>query len=106
MVSQRDVGTQGTVRLADTPSVTLEAVVSELEARADSVSSFPVVLRLEETDPVLKAGMPVEASIEVPIPADIGFPIPLSALIKSGQIGIKPNRPEGPGSARVYVYDE
>ena len=105
-VSQLVVGTQATVRLADLPSVTLEAVVSELGSRADSVSSFPVVLGLEETDPILKAGMAVEASIELPIPADSGFPIPLSALIKSGQIGIQPDRAEGPGSARVYVYDD
>ena len=105
-VSQLVVGTQATVRLADLPSVTLGAVVSELGSRADSVSSFPVILRLEETDPVLKAGMAVEASIELPIPADSGFPIPLSALIKSGQIGIQPDRPQGPGSARVYVYND
>ncbi|WP_299590409.1 efflux RND transporter periplasmic adaptor subunit [uncultured Tateyamaria sp.] len=105
-VSQLVVGTPATVRLADLPSVTLSAVVSELGSRADSVSSFPVVLRLEDTDPVLKAGMAVEASIELPIPADSGFPIPLSALIKSGQIGIQPDRPQGPGSARVYVYDD
>lgn len=104
-VSQLVVGTPTTVRLADLPSVTLPAVVSELGSRADSVSSFPVVLQLEETDPILKAGMAVEASIELPIPADSGFPIPLSALIKSGQIGIQPDRPQGPGSARVYVYD-
>ncbi|MGX9355121.1 efflux RND transporter periplasmic adaptor subunit [Roseobacteraceae bacterium S113] len=104
-VSQLIVGTPATVRLADVPSVSLKAVVSELGSRADSVSSFPVVLRLEEADPILKAGMAVEAAIELPIPADSGFPIPLSALIKSGQIGIQPDRPQGPGTARVYVYD-
>ena len=103
--SQLVVGTPATVRLADLPSVALDAVVSELGSRADSVSSFPVVLRLAQIDPVLKAGMAVEASIELPIPADGGFPIPLSALIKSGQIGVQPDRPQGSGSARVYVYD-
>ena len=104
-VSQLVVGTPATIRLADLPSVSLGAVVSELGSRADSVSSFPVVLRLDETIPVLKAGMAVEASIELPIPADSGFPIPLSALVKSGQIGIQPDQPDGPGIARVYVYD-
>ena len=103
--SQLVVGTPAMVRLADVPTVALTAVVSELGSRADSVSSFPVVLRLEETDPVLKAGMAVEASIELPIPADSGFPIPLSALSKSGQIGIQPDRPERQGAARVYEYD-
>jgi len=104
-VSQLVVGTQATVRLADVPSLTLAAIVSELGSRADAVSSFPVVLRLEETDPILKAGMAVEASIELPIPAESGFPVPLSAIIKTGQIGIQPDRPEGPGEARVFVYD-
>jgi len=104
-VSELVVGTQATVRLADLPSLTLAAVVSELGSRADAVSSFPVVLRLVDADPILKAGMAVEASIELPIPAENGFPVPLSAIIKSGQIGIQPDRPEGPGEARVYVYD-
>ena len=94
-----------TVRLADLPSVSLKAVVSELGLRADAVSSFPVVLRLDETDPVLKAGMAVEASIELPLPADQGFTLPLSALLKKGQIGPPADQPREPGVARVYVYD-
>lgn len=103
--SQLVVGTPAYVRLADVPSATLEAVVSELGARADTVSSFPVVLTLNEGDPVLKAGMAVEASIELPLPADRGFTLPLSAILKKGQIGLDPERPNDPGSARVYVYD-
>lgn len=103
--SQLVVGTPASVRLADVPSLSLEAVVSELGARADTVSSFPVVLSLKKTDPVLKAGMAVEASIELPLPADRGFTLPLSAILKKGQIGLQPDRPDGPGVARVYVYD-
>ncbi|WP_299831687.1 efflux RND transporter periplasmic adaptor subunit [uncultured Roseobacter sp.] len=103
--SQLVVGTPASVRLADLPFVALEAVVSELGARADAVSSFPVVLSLKETDPVLKAGMAVEASIELPLPADRGFTLPLSAILKKGQIGVQSDRPDGPGIARVYVYD-
>ena len=103
--SQLVVGTPAIVRLADLPSVSLKAVVSELGSRADSVSSFPVVLRLEESDPVLKAGMAVEASIELPLPAERGFTLPLSALLKKGQIGPPADEPKGPGLARVYVYD-
>jgi len=104
-VSQLVVGTPAVVRLADLPSVTLEAVVSELGARADAVSSFPVVLTLQETDPVLKAGMAVEASIELPLPAAQGFTIPLSAILKTGQIGFQEDSPQASGAARVYVYD-
>ena len=104
-VSQLVVGTPATVRLADLPSVTLKAVVSELGSRADAVSSFPVVLALQETDPVLKAGMAVEASIELPLPDQQGFTVPLSAILKKGQIGIDPAQPQEGGKARVYVYD-
>ena len=104
-VSQLVVGTPAKVRLADLPSVTLEAVVSELGSRADAVSSFPVVLSLKQTDPILKAGMAVEASIELPLPADSGFTLPLSAILKKGQIGIQPDRLEGSNVARVYVFD-
>ena len=104
-VSQLVVGTPTTVRLADLPSVSLSAVVSELGARADTVSSFPVVLQLQETDPVLKAGMAVEVAIELPLAAERGFTLPLSALLKKGQIGVQPDDPDGPGRARVYVYD-
>ena len=104
-VSQLVVGTPAIVRLADLPSVSLKAVVSELGLRADSVSSFPVVLRLAETDSVLKAGMAVEASVELPLPTDRGFTLPLSALLKNGQIGPPSDQPKGPGVARVYVYD-
>lgn len=103
--TQLVVGTPASVRLADLPSVALEAVVSELGARADTVSSFPVVLSLKETDPVLKAGMAVEASIELPLPASRGFTLPLSAILKKGQIGVQPDRQDGLRVARVYVYD-
>ncbi len=103
--SQLVVGTPAKVRLADLPDVSLDAVVQELGARADAVSSFPVVLRLRETDPVLKAGMAVEASIELPLPAPQGFSVPLSAILKNGEITLPPGQPQGRGQVRVYVYD-
>ena len=103
--SQLVVGTPATIRLADLPDVSLRAVVSELGARADAVSSFPVVLSLQETDPVLKAGMAVEASIELPLPAPQGFTIPLSAILKKGEIKLPPGAPQGVGEVSVYVYD-
>ena len=62
-VNRLVVGKSARVRLADRPDIGLEAVVSEIGSRADAVSSFPIVLKLVETDPLLKAGMAVEASI-------------------------------------------
>ena len=99
VVSQLVVGTPAMVRLADQPNRTLSAVVSEIGARADSVASFPVVLTLTEGDDILKAGMAVEASIELPLPAAEGFSIPLSSIIQENAID-----PES-GRAQVFVYD-
>ena len=99
------VGTPATVRLADDPSVALAAVVSELGERAGQVSSFPVVVSLEETSPLIKAGMAVEVAFEFAVPAARGHLIPISAAIPDGDI------PEdaGPNAVvafDVYVYDE
>ncbi len=93
------VGKNATVRLADSPDVVLDAVVSEIGARADAVSSFPIVLELRESHPILKAGMAVEAAIDFPLPASEGYLLPLSALIKDGQSA-------DPSRAGVFVYDE
>lgn len=101
VISQVVVGTPAEIRLADRPDLTLAATVSEIGARADSVSSFPLVLTLTETDPILKAGMAVEASIELPLPAASGFSIPLSAIIKEGTI----DESNGGGIAQVFVFD-
>ncbi|MEL6450806.1 MAG: efflux RND transporter periplasmic adaptor subunit [Pseudomonadota bacterium] len=98
--SQLVVGTPATVRLADRPDRTLQGVVSELGSRADAVSSFPVVVALEESDPILKAGMAVEVAIELPLPAQEGFSIPLTAIIQEGDIAER----GGPGRAEVFVY--
>ncbi len=101
VISQLVVGSPARVRLADRPDLVLAAQVSEIGARADTVSSFPVVLSLTETDPILKAGMAVEASLELPLPAAEGFLIPLTAVIKEGTIADQ----TGPGEVQVFVYD-
>ncbi|WGH77875.1 efflux RND transporter periplasmic adaptor subunit [Jannaschia ovalis] len=99
VVGQLVVGTPARVRLADRPGLVLGAFVSEIGSRADAVSSFPVVLELRESDPVLKAGMAVEAAIDLPAPVREGYPLPLSAVIRDGHAG-----PDG-GRMGVYVYD-
>ena len=100
--SQLVVGTSATVRPADRPDLALSAVVSELGARAEAVSSFPVVLTLAESAPILRAGMAVEVAIELPLPAAEGYSIPLTAIIKEGTIDWRGRR----GAAQVFVYDE
>ena len=103
-VSQLVVGTPATVRLADDPTIALAAVVNELGERADTVSSFPVVVELKETHPLIRAGMAVEVSFEFALPADQGYQIPITAAINEGQI------PEdaGPGTVvpvPVYIFE-
>lgn len=104
IVNKLAVGKKVKVRLADNPSVVLDGHVSELGARADTVSSFPVVVRLDETDPSIKAGMAVEISIEFAVPLGEGYGLPLSVLTKEGQIERKTG-PSEPGKATVFVFD-
>lgn len=103
-VSALVVGTPAQVRLADAPDTVLQAVVSELGERADTVSSFPVIVQLTETSPRLRAGMSVEVTLEFPLPAEAGFLIPVSAAIPEGEI---PERagPRSVSPLQLYVYD-
>ncbi|MFY0692769.1 MAG: efflux RND transporter periplasmic adaptor subunit [Paracoccaceae bacterium] len=102
-VNRLVVGTRAIVRLADAPEISLAAVVSEIGSRADAVSSFPIVLQLTETNPLLKAGMAVEAAIAFPLARAEGYPIPLSAVIKDG--AGKPASGSDPSTLGVYVFD-
>lgn len=98
------VGTPANVRLADRPEIALDALVSELGARADAVSSFPVVVSLQQTDPIMKAGMAVETSIAFPLPAQQGYSVPLSVIIRDGN-AVSVAEDESVSSVGIYVYD-
>lgn len=105
VVSRVTVGREATVRLADDPSIVLPARISELGSRADSVSAFPVVVTLDETNALLKAGMAVEITLEFAVPRGSGFTLPLSVLPLNKDI----NAPETPGEAtkgELFVFDE
>lgn len=104
VISRLVVGTPVRIRLADDPSIVLDAVVGELGERADTVSSFPVVVVLKQGHPLIKAGMAVEVALEFQLPAAKGYLIPVSAAIPRGQI------PEGSGPdsispVDIYVFD-
>ncbi|MEM8625486.1 MAG: efflux RND transporter periplasmic adaptor subunit [Pseudomonadota bacterium] len=105
VIEQLVVGTAATIRLADNPQIVLDAVVSEIGGRAGTVSSFPIVVRLNSVSPVIKAGMAVEVSFEFSLPEARGFLIPISAAIPDGVI------PENAGTnsvipLEVFVLDE
>lgn len=99
------VGTPANVRLADDPRVVLQAVVSEIGERAGTVSSFPVVVRLQEVSPIIKAGMAVEVSFEFSLPAAQGYLIPISSAIPEGDIPKDAGAADVPVTLAVYVYD-
>ncbi|MBL4749465.1 MAG: efflux RND transporter periplasmic adaptor subunit [Amylibacter sp.] len=104
VVNMLTVGKRAQVRLADNPRVVLDAVVSELGSRADTVSSFPVVVTLTQSDAQIKAGMAVEVTLEFAVANGQGFRLPLSAAIKKGQIERK-DQLDDPSPMGVYVYD-
>lgn len=99
------VGKQVKVRLADNPAIVLSGAVTELGSRADTVSSFPLVITLSESNPALKAGMAVEVSMEFPVPTGSGFLLPLSILPLYGNIDENAG-PDRPSSTSVFIYDE
>ena len=104
VINQLIVGTPATVRLADDPTISLEGVVSELGERAGQVSSFPVVVQLKESAPIIKAGMAVEVGLEFSLPSARGHLLPMSAVIPGTEIpaDAKPNEPL---ALEVFVYD-
>ena len=104
-VARLVVGTPAVIRLADDPSVTLDAVISELGERADTVSSFPVVVELREANPIIRAGMAVEVSFEFELPSAQGFLIPLSAAIVEGEAA-EDASPNAVVDLEMYVFDE
>lgn len=103
-VSRLELGGPASVRLADDPTVVLDAAITELGERADTVSSFPVVVGLTQTVPVVRAGMAVEVSLEFELPVSQGFLIPIDAAIKEGRLSER-SGPQAPAPLSVYVYD-
>ena len=100
IVNQLTVGKKSVVRLADNPGIALPAHVSELGSRADTVSSFPVVVTLEEVDPSMKVGMAVEITLEFPVPRGQGFILPLTVLPFEGRIEARSDQSE-PSSMEI-----
>lgn len=105
VVNRIAVGKPAIVRLADDPSIVLTAHVSELGSRADTVSAFPVVITLDDTNPLLKAGMAVEIVLEFAVPKGIGYTVPLTVLPMQGRLDV-PDRPSEPADVTIFVYDE
>jgi RND family efflux transporter MFP subunit len=93
------IGQQVDITVADLPNLSLKGAINELGSKAEQVSAFPVVVRLENNAAGLNAGMSVEVAIEEPlIGGGNGFLLPLSVLLPEG--GKVQQR-----VATVFVYD-
>jgi RND family efflux transporter MFP subunit len=94
-----NVGQAVDVKIADLPDLVLKGEIKELGSKAEQVSAFPVVIRLDNGAPGLNAGMSVEVSIEEPlIGGGSGFLLPLSVLAPEGGKELQ-------GKGTVFVYD-
>ncbi|MCP3401935.1 MULTISPECIES: efflux RND transporter periplasmic adaptor subunit [unclassified Bradyrhizobium] len=93
------VGRAVDVKVADLPDLELTGEIKELGSKAEQVSAFPVVVRLENKVAGLNAGMSVEASIEEPLNGgSAGFLVPLGVVAPESA-----SQPQG--AASVFLYD-
>jgi RND family efflux transporter MFP subunit len=94
------IGQTVEVKIADRPDLSLPGTIKELGSKADQVSAFPVVVRLENNTAGLNAGMPIEVAIEEPLigGSSSGFLVPLSVLVPEGGKDLN-------GVVTVFVFD-
>jgi RND family efflux transporter MFP subunit len=93
------VGQAVDVKIADLPDLALKGEIKELGSKAEQVSAFPVVIRLDNSAPGLNAGMSAEIGIEEPlIGGKSGFLLPLSVLAPEGGKELQ-------GKGTVFIYD-
>lgn len=98
------LGKNAEVRLAARPSTELNGTVTEIGARADQVSSFPVVVTVEKAPLDVRAGMAVEVKLEFSLIETPGYSIPLTALIDDTAFGAGDQFQETE-PAHVYLFD-
>ncbi|NHN36947.1 efflux RND transporter periplasmic adaptor subunit [Pseudomaricurvus alcaniphilus] len=108
IINKIAVGDRASITFPDLGTTVYQGHLKELGARATSISSFPVVVALDETPAALKAGLSAEVTLEIPL--DIrsdGFLIPVSGinLDSSPPTDGHPNLSAQIGSGTVFVYD-
>ena len=104
IVTMLALGKQASVRLAARPNTVLAGTVTEIGARADRVSSFPVVVTIVDAPADVRAGMSVEVELDFSLIGTPGYLIPLSALIDEFHTETRES-PLDPVPAEVYLYD-
>jgi RND family efflux transporter MFP subunit len=89
------------IKVADRSDLSLMGEIKELGSKAEQVSAFPVVVRLENSAPGLNPGLPVEIAIEEPlIGSGSGFLVPLSVIFPEGGKDL-----QAPAAVTVFLYD-
>ncbi|WP_349362953.1 MAG: efflux RND transporter periplasmic adaptor subunit [Roseitalea porphyridii] len=100
VVSALEIGQELTVVPSDGDATPLAATLTEIGRRAASVSSFPVVVTLDEARPDLRSGMAVEVLFDLPVPeAQDGIELPLSAVALGRDVGLD----QTPRRAQMFV---
>ncbi|PIE82969.1 MAG: hypothetical protein CSA09_04040 [Candidatus Contendobacter odensis] len=103
MVNHLAVGDPAWIEITGSPR--LQGVVSAVSANADTVSSFPVTVKLTETSPRLKSGAAVEVVLTVKVNEALTYPLPLSALIIEGDVDFSKTLQQETMNAEVFLYD-
>ena len=94
------VGQKVDVKIADKPELSLRGEVKELGSKAEQVSAFPVVVRLDNSAPGSERGNVREVTVEEPLIAGgSGFLVPLSVLVPEGGKVLQT-------TGSVFSYDE
>lgn len=107
VASELTVGKPAIIKLADYPQAQLAGRVSELAESTDIVSSFPVVVSIDDVDPILKSGMAAEISMEFAVVEGDGYLIPLSAVLVDGvKLDTDKAKMNTNLSAQVFVFDD
>ncbi len=102
VVSRLRLGQSVRVMPSDGDSGALPATLTEIGRRAAAVSSFPIVVSLDQTWPELRSGMAVAVEIDMPVPPDQqGIEVPLSAVALNRDVALETE----PRQAQIFVAD-
>ncbi len=102
VVSDLRLGQSVRVMPSDGDSGALPATLTEIGRRAAAVSSFPIVVSLDQTWPELRSGMAVAVEIDMPVPPDQqGIEVPLSAVALNRDVALETE----PRQAQIFVAD-
>ena len=107
VASRLSVGSAVSVEIVGLSGVSIAGTVTELAASTDAVASFPVVVRLNDSHPELKAGMAVQVSIEFAVTEKEGYLIPFSAVLVDGTTtSVSEIDPRASFPATVFLFNE